>query len=194
MTNDITAAKARALAELEAHRERKRQEREAKARADETAEDEIQRTILARREQEAKAAKASAELARFYAEREAQIEARRQAEREARLAADPRFRIAETPARRVAKILRQRLGDDFDGFVTDIRQINFKLFQIELARIPADERSEALHRQHQEIAAKLRAEAEKLPVPETDEERAILEKHGFPLSATRMAELDAGAL
>ncbi|WP_018046196.1 hypothetical protein [Methylobacterium sp. 88A] len=190
----VAEAKALALAELEAHRERKRREREAKAAADITAEDEIARTILTRREEEAHQAAMRAERERHYARREAQIEANRQAERQAKLAADPRLLIAETPARRLAKLLRQRLGDDFEAFAADIQQTNFKLLQIEIRRIPDDERAQALHREREVIAAKLRAEAEKLPSPESEEERAILERHGFGLSPIRKAELDAGAL
>lgn len=193
-SNTAGEAKARALAELEAHRERKRREREAKAAADQTAEDEIAREILARREEETRRAKRQAELAKHYAEREARLEANRQAERERKLTADPRLRIAETPARRLAKMLRQRLGDDFDAFAADLRLVNFSLLQAEIRRIPHDEQAEALHWNREEIAAMLFAEAETLPQPESDEERAILERHGFGLSPIRRAELDAGAL
>jgi hypothetical protein len=194
MTNDITEAKRLALEELHAYRERNRRDQEVRAAASESAEAEIARTISARREHEAATAKRLAALATFYAERDAAIEAERQAEKEARLAADPRLRIAETPARRLAKLLRRRLGDDFDAFAADLRQINFKLLQIEIARIPQDEQAEALHRQREEAATKLQVEAEKLPTLESEQEVAIFARHGFPLSAIRRAELDAGAL
>lgn len=194
---DVAEAKRRARAELEAYRARKRSDAEARAKAEQTAEEEIALTIQARRDAEAKRAELAAGRQRLYAEREAQIEARRQAEREQRLEADPRLRIAETPARRAAKVLRQRLGGDFDAFVSDLKLINFKLFTIELERIPADERAEAIHRQREELAARLAAEAATLPAPESEEEAAILRSHGFvvPVSvAARRAELDAGAL
>lgn len=179
-TIDIEQAKQRARAELEAHREKKRREREAKELAAQTADDEIAALVRARRAEEEHRAQIRAELDRCYAEREAKIAAERQAEQERKLAADPRRQIAEHPARRVAKLLRQRLGDDFEAVLADIRSVNFNQLKVELARIPDDERAEALHRQRQELAAKLAAEATTLPEPESEEEVAILRRHGFP--------------
>lgn len=176
---DIEAAKQRARADLQDYRERKRLEREAKARANQTAEEEIAAAIEARRRDEAHRAEVNAERQRLYAERDAELEAQRKAEREQKLAADPRLRIAETPARRAAKVLRKRLGDDFDRFVSDLKVIDFRLFRIELDRIPGDERSEALAKQRAELKAQRLAEAATLPAPESEEELEILRRHGF---------------
>lgn len=70
------------------------------------------------------------------------IEARRKTEHEKRLAGDPRLRVAETPALRVAKLLRKRLGDDFDAFMADLKMIDRRLSEIEVARIQQNERGE----------------------------------------------------
>lgn len=193
---EVSEAKQRARAEIEAYRERRRKEREAREAAELTADQEIASAILARRQEEAKRAEIQAELQRFYAQRDTELEAQRQAERERKLNADPRSRIAETPARRAAKILRKRLGDDFDGFVVDLKSIDYRLLRIELERVPADERCEAQHRQYEELAAKLAAAAATLPVPENEAEAAILRNFGFatPAMAARQIELEQGAL
>lgn len=178
-TIEIAEAKRRARAELEAYRERRRLERDAEARARETADEQIAREIRLERAAAAEKAEVDAELARLYARRDADLKAPAKREREAKLQADPRLRIAETPARRAAKLLRKRLGDDFDAFLADLKLTDLKLFRIELARIPADERAEALARQRDELAARLAAEAATLPTPEDDDEAAILARHGF---------------
>jgi hypothetical protein len=187
----VEQAKARARAEIEAHRDRKRREREAKARADLTAEEEIGAAIALRRQQEAEQAKVRAELDSFWARREAQLKAQREAEQAAggyKLG----HSVAPTPAHRVARLLRQRLGDDFDALVADIRGCDFRQLQAEIARIPHDERAEALAREREAQAAALAEAARTMPEPEDTAESAILMRYG--LSAVRAAELDAGAL
>lgn len=188
----IDQAKERARAEIEEYRDRKRREREAKARADQTAEDEIAAAIILRREHEAEQAEVRAQLDKFWANREAQIEAQRKAEQTAggrRLSSS----VAPTPARRVARLLRQRLGADFDAFLIDLRGCDFRQFQAEIARIPADEEAERLHREREARAAVMAEDARTLPEPEDAIERAIMDRFGF-LTAVRTAELDAGAL
>ena len=186
MTNDVelldvSEAKRRARAKLDEYRLRKQREREAKAAAEQSADEEIATLVRARRAEEEKRAEINAERQQMMAERQARLDADRKAEKEGKLTADPRLRIAATPARRVALKLRERMPDDveFQAFLTEIRGVNFKQIQIELARIPDDERAAEILRQREELAAKLKAEAATLPEPECPEEVAILQRHGF---------------
>ncbi|KQQ11533.1 hypothetical protein ASF56_24750 [Methylobacterium sp. Leaf122] len=196
--NDITAAKAAARAELEAFRERRRLEREAREAAAVTADEEIAALVRARRAEEESRAQINAIRQRHMAEREAMIEAERQAERERKLVADPRRRIAEHPARRVALKIREHIQNDveFGALLADVRSVNWNQLKIELARIPQDEQAAALHRRREELAAKLAAETATLPVPENEEEAAILRNFGFvaPSVAACQLEISQGAL
>ncbi|MGW9821382.1 hypothetical protein ACUXK4_003965 [Methylorubrum extorquens] len=173
-------AKRRALEELQGYRERRRLEREAKAKADETAEVEIERTILARREGEARQVEVRAAHARFMEEHCAKVEAMRAAERAGRASGDFRLSpVAPPPARRVARLLRQRLGDDFDSILADIKACDFRSFQREVERIPVDEECERKHREQQAREAAMAEAARTLPTPESPEEEEILRRHGF---------------
>ncbi|WP_127734139.1 hypothetical protein [Methylobacterium oryzihabitans] len=191
-------AKRKARAEVEAYRERQRKEREARQRASESAETEIAREIQARRADEAKRAGIAADRARMWAEREERIAEQRRIEKQQAAAGGNTTVLVETPARRLAKRLRQRLGDDFNAVAAEIMSVNFKLFRLEVARIPQDERAEALYLERQARAAEIEAAALELPEPEDTEERDILRRHGFPVPvpsvARRQAELDAGIL
>lgn len=195
--NDVNEAKRLAKLELDAHRARVRAEQAAREAAAMTADMETAALVKARRAEEERRAETEAARQRLYARRDAQIEAERQADQERKLAINPSLRIANTPARRIAKTLRARLGDDFELFIADIRGVGWQEFKNALARIPDDERAEALHRRQEEMAARLQAEAANLPVPESPEEQAILARHGFPVSPymfARRAELDGGVL
>lgn len=114
----------------------------------------------------------------FWAKRDAQLAAQAAAEREAggrRLGPS----LAPTPARRVARLLRQRLGDEFSAFLTDLRGCDFRRFQAEIARIPHDELAERLHLEREAQAAAMTEAARTLPEPEDATEAEILARHGF---------------
>ncbi|CAO4172223.1 hypothetical protein [Methylorubrum extorquens] len=190
----IEDAKQRARAEIEQYRERRRVDREARDRANESAEAEIQRAILARREEEVRQEEVRAAHARFMEAHHAKVEAMRAAERAGRASGD--FRLgpaAPPPARHVARLLRQRLGADFDSIVAQIRACDWRSFQNEIARVPADEAAERLYREREAQAAALAEAAKTLPEPEDAAEAEILSRYGFT-PEKRAAELDAGAL
>ena len=180
MILDINEAKAAARAELLAHRERIAVERAAKARREQSAEEEIAHSIQARRADEAQKAERQAQWAAFMADRERKIAEAEAAYQEHRKSDPLRGKVnTNTPARRAAQLMRQRLGDDFGTFLSDLRLIDWKNFQNECARIPVDEHNEAVARQRAELVAQRRAEAATLPTPEDDDEREILARYGF---------------
>ena len=178
--NAIEEAKRLARAELDEYRESRRREREARTKANETAEEEIARAIHQRREDEARQAETSAAHARFMEKRYAEIEAMRAAERAGRASGDFRVGpVAPPAARRVAQLLRQRLGDDFNAIVADIRGCDWRSFQNEVERVLVDEECERKHREQQAREAAMAEAAKTLPDPEDAAEAALLAKHGF---------------
>lgn len=191
--NAIEEARRLARAELDEYRERRRREREARTKANETAEEEIARAIHQRREDEARQAETSAAHARFMEKRYAEIEAMRAAERAGRASGDFRLGpVAPPVARRVAQLLRQRLGDDFNAIVADIRGCNWGSFQNEVERVLVDEECERKHRERQAREAAMGEAAKTLPTPESPEEEEILRRHGF-VPHSRVPELDRPA-